>query len=220
MCLNLWNIVALYETVFVSRYIQKILRKKIGGDRVPQPPTRKILKKSWLLVSTVWLNPPSFVAVSRVFFPKYLTSNFWEIPPFSKSVKSIFPKNGGKKSRFRLRYTFSMLNLHSRAKFWVDTFQDAPSKWLAVWGTFWVFNFLKIPQKYNYGRKKCKLLWLIKVNVGSLPNVYKRRISNRSRGIRLQSFVFRGFSPPIVTADFSENLPGCSDGVPPPCLEV
>ena len=38
---------AVYRTVFVSSDIWQIRQKNIGGNRIPQPPVRKIFKKYW-----------------------------------------------------------------------------------------------------------------------------------------------------------------------------
>ena len=64
LCLRLTSFVAVYRTVSVLWNILKICQKIFGGDRVPQSPVWKILKKYEVWRFIVCSKPPSFVLVS------------------------------------------------------------------------------------------------------------------------------------------------------------
>ena len=129
--------------------------------------------------------------------------------PFFKICKINFPpQNRRKKSRVGIRYFFSMFNMHFRAKFGFDSLGAARCIDPPDLGTFWVSKYLKIPQKYNFGGKKCELQPPIEINEWSSPNGYRRLIFNRSRGIRPQNFRFGGFSTLIGPTNVFKNRHG------------
>ena len=140
-------------------------------------------------------------------FWDYSTFNFWGIPTFFEIGRMIFPKKMGEKNRDS-----------GSPKAQVDSF----FLWLAemlglihwkvsslellqpIWVHFGYHKFLKIPQKFIYGGKKCKLIRPIEVDEFRFRQTYidVERLIPFTSYSDLKVLCFRGIFPPIGPTKF------------------
>ena len=142
----------------------KNLSKKFWGWPGSPVPCLKNLEKILSVDMVNVLKSTDFRRLSSNRLRNNRLSTFWEFPLFSKLVKLISPKNRRQKSRFRLDYVLSWFNLLWLAEIWVRFIPVCFLEVVHQFGYILGSKFLKIPQKYSYDGKKCKLIRPIKVD--------------------------------------------------------
>ena len=150
--------VVAYRIVSVFWNILKICQIFFWGDRVPQPPIRKIFKKYCVWITIMCWSPPSLVHLFQTVSETFDFWSLWNSPNFSKSVKFNFPEIGEKnrvsgstKPQFLSFCTFQ-LNLGL-----VD-FKILPVGGLPIWVHFGIQIFGNSP-KIQFWREILLTLW-------------------------------------------------------------